>query len=157
MGVAGGRVAKFLDSACTTLLTSHENCKLTTNCFPCCDNLCGEPKHVINKKCSHCNFQVEGRYRLEVNVLSYSNPGNRDWRGNCCDVGCGTCDILFFFCLRAFGFTPPNSDSCSLGVRITTNPISTSSRTFGGTVDGRLGNPVTFTSSNAWPVRYLYL
>ena len=106
-------------------------------------------------------MRVSASYRLEVTVYSYSNPGNQDFDGGCCDIfGCGTCETFFLFCLRGRDHSVLDS-TCSRGAYSTSHaPISAMTITFTPGQDiasnPRVPNPLVFTG-NSWPVSCIHI
>lgn len=95
---------------------------------------------------------MEAKYRLTVKAHSYSNPGNQDHNGGCCDVPCSNdCDNYFEFCLRAQGWSQ-TSVLCPLGFFSSEGTsIEADSITFGDQISSNLENPLVFTG-NEWQV-----
>ena len=88
---------------------------------------------------------------LEVQVLRYENPSNRDFEGRCCDVPCeDSCDVSFTFCAQAYG-SSNFSAICHYGHYTTIGyPISNGNASFpvGSTIAGStVPNPMVFTST----------
>jgi hypothetical protein len=97
---------------------------------------------------------AEGTYTFFVELQSFSNPGDRDHDGGCCEIGCGSCDNYFIVCLRQDGFDE-NSHSCPYGGFSTSaNPVSESSFQFSTGANALatgIRNPYRF-NGNIWPV-----
>ncbi len=105
-------------------------------------------------------------YTLEIRAISYSNPSNRDYNGDCCDPGffsCNKCDVDFKFCVRAKG-TSATSTGCWYSVKTSDDKSDSSGITFpsSGELYGGAGlkNPITFSRTGSWPVsqyNYIYI
>lgn len=106
-------------------------------------------------------MRVSASYRMEVTVYRYSNPGNQDFDGGCCDIfGCGTCETYFLFCLRGRDHAVLDS-TCSRGAYTTSHaPISATTITFTPGQDivsnPRVPNPLVF-NGNSWPVSCMHM
>lgn len=99
-------------------------------------------------------------YTLEVRAISYSNPSNKDYNGDCCDIGfftCNKCDVDFHFCVRAKG-TSGATTSCWYSKTTTDDKSDSSGITFPATgplySGAGLNNPVTFSRAGSWPVSH---
>ena len=95
---------------------------------------------------SYCAFvlqahirNVRAHYIFKAEISSYSNPGDREADGDCCDPRCGNCDVFYdVICLRNQGHSHDDRSTCSLGSY--------------GTQIRRIPATATITSTDPWPV-----
>ena len=69
--------------------------------------------------CFSLQGEIQADYQLAVSVTSYSNPGNQEFDGDCCDDIIGSCNedcdpYIGALYLRQFG--DPHDQSCPLGL-----------------------------------------
>ena len=99
-------------------------------------------------------LRCTGTYYFYVELQSFNNPGNEDYDGGCCDVGCGSCDNYFILCLRQPGYNVYD-DFCPYGSFSTSSdPDSGSALTFTtgpNALATHVPNPLEY-AGNTWPV-----
>ena len=91
--------------------------------------------------------------------MYYTNPGNVDFQGHCCDphtLCISPCDVYFTFCLRNIYTSPANPGNCQQLVTTTRkHTVATSAiypPTEGPLYDGSpVSNPIRFYG-NYWSV-----
>ena len=97
---------------------------------------------------------MKGTYDFYVELQSFSNPSSTDSNGDCCDIGCDSCENYFIFCLRQPGHDE-DSNTCPYGSFSTgAKPVEGTYVEF-NTGDDALApfipNPLKFGGST-WPV-----
>ena len=99
-------------------------------------------------------LRCTGTYYFYVELQSFNNPGNEDYDGGCCDVGCGSCDNYFILCLRQPGYDV-HDNFCPYGSFSTSSdPDSGSALTFTtgpNALAPHVPNPLEY-AGNTWPV-----
>lgn len=110
------------------------------------------------RTCMHLQLRTEAKYTLQVRVLSYENPSNKDAAGKQCDPFDTTCDSIFTFCI-----SEPGMDNCNLG-SVNTQPYYIEALSYIFTLGQELvpgsgiPNPVEYSDviqaplGNRWPV-----
>lgn len=103
-----------------------------------------------------------GDYRFEVILESYTNPSHKLVDGSCCNVfdyDCyrTTCNNLFIFCVRPYGYTGHNLECPNPSQKYITSVIANDNISFVDRkelnyIEANMTNPLTFEGS-VWPVR----
>jgi hypothetical protein len=96
------------------------------------------------------------RYTMEITAVSYANPSDEDSDGIACDIFSGSCDVYFKFCVRDI-HTSPTNDICWPSHLIQSSHYIETQNYYFPTIgllypEAGVSNPITFTSSSAWPV-----